>query len=245
MTESDLAQDAFVTHIWLADASTGRTLQLTRGEKSATNPRWSPDGKWLAFTSPRIGDRNQIFAINPDGGEAVQLTKSETPVSAFTWSPDSRSLVFSAPEAQTQAQKNRKEQLGDYEVVRHDYQHVHLSTLVLEEALRTPAAGRQRTKGKEFTVGGFSWSPDGRAIAFSATTNPDLINGSTSDIYVLSLADDRVTKIVSQPGPDQGPQWSPDSRQIVFSSAMGRERSFTSQRPSGRSFRPTEARLAP
>ena len=227
VTESDLTQDAFVTHIWLADASTGRTLQLTRGEKSATNPRWSPDGKWLAFSSPRIGDRNQIFAINPDGGEAVQLTKSETPVSAFTWSPDSRSLAFSAPEAQTPAQKDRKEQLGDYEVVRHDYQHVHLSTLVLEEALRTPAAGRPRTKGKEFTVGGFSWSPDGRAIAFSANTNPDLVNLSTSDIYVLSLADDRVKKIVSQPGPDQGPQWSPDSRQIVFSSAMGRERSFT------------------
>ena len=227
VTESDLTQDAFVTHIWLADASTGRTLQLTRGEKSATNPRWSPDGKWLAFTSPRIGDRNQVFAINPDGGEAVQLTKSETPVSAFNWSPDSKSLVFSAPEAQTEAQKNRKEQLGEYEVVRHDYQHVHLSTLVLEEALRTPAAGRPRTKGKEYTVGGFSWSPDGRAIAFSATRNPDLINGSTSDIYVLSLADDRVTKIVSQPGPDQGPQWSPDSRQIVFSSAMGRAQSFT------------------
>jgi dipeptidyl aminopeptidase/acylaminoacyl peptidase len=227
VTEPDLTQDAFVTHIWLADASTGRTLQLTRGEKSATNPRWSPDGRWLAFSSPRIGDRNQLFAINPDGGEAVQLTKSETAVSAFTWAPDSRSLAFSAPEAHTPAQKDRKEQLGEYEVVRRDYQHVHLSTLVLEEALRTPAAGRPRTKGKDFTVGGFSWSPDGRAIAFSANTNPDLVNLSTSDIYVLSLADDRVTKIVSQPGPDQGPHWSPDSRQIVFSSAMGREPSFT------------------
>jgi dipeptidyl aminopeptidase/acylaminoacyl peptidase len=226
VTESDFTQDAFVTHIWLAETSTGRTLRLTRGEKSAANPRWSPDGKWLAFTSPRIGDRNQIFVIRPDGGEALQLTKSETPVSAFNWSPDSRSLVFSAPEPQTEAQKDRKEQLGDYEVVRHDYQHVHLFTFVLDDALRAPAAGLQRTKGKELTVGGFSWSPDGRAIAFSATTNPDLINGSTADIYVLTLADDRIRKIVSQPGPDQGPQWSPDSRQIVFWSAMGRERFF-------------------
>jgi hypothetical protein len=85
-------------------------------------------------------------------------------------------------------------------------QHVHLFTFVLDDALRTPVAGPQRTKGKELTVGGFSWSPDGRAIAVGATTNPDLINGSTAGIYVLTLTDDRIRNIVSQPGPDQGPQ---------------------------------------
>ena len=106
--------------------------------------------------------------------------------------------MFSAPEPLTQSQKDRKDQLGDYEVVRHEYQHVHLFTLVVKEALNRRPQGRQRTKGKDFNVGGFSWSPDGRAIAFGATTNPDLVNGSTSDIYVLTLSDDRIRKSPQQ-----------------------------------------------
>ena len=226
VSETDFAQDAFVTHVWIADTATGRTYQLTRGDKTVSNPRWSPDGKWLAFLSPRVADRNQIYAIRPDGGEAVQLTKSETAISGFSWSRDGRTIAFTAPDAPTEAQKDRKEHLGDYEVVRRDYQHVHLWTVEFEEGFRAPAAGRQRTKGKEFSVGAFSWSPDDRTIAFSATVNPDLINGATADIYALSIADDRVRKIVAQPGPDGAPQWSPDGRQIVFTSAMGRERFF-------------------
>jgi dipeptidyl aminopeptidase/acylaminoacyl peptidase len=226
VSEADFDQDAYVTHLWLADAATGTTLQLTRGNKSANGPRWSPDGKWIAFTSPRVNDRSQIFAISPDGGEAIPLTKAETAVGGFDWSRDGRTIAFAAPEPQTEAQKDRKEHLGDFEVVRRDYQHNHLWTIDVEEAMRTPQGGSQRTKGRDFNVGSASWSPDGKTIAFSATINPDLINGSTSDIYLLTLENDRVRKIVSQPGSDGGPQWSPDGRQIVFSSAMGRERSF-------------------
>ena len=226
--DADFVQDAFVTQLWLADAATGRTTQLTRHAKASANPRWSPDGRWIAFTSARDADRGQIFAISPDGGEAVQLTRSETAVSGFVWSPDSRSIAFTAAEPQAESHKDRKEHLGDFEVVRRDYQYVHVFTIDLEEALRAPVAGRQRTRGRDFSVGGLSWSPDGRRLAFSATVNPDLIQGTTADVYVLSLADDGARKVVSQPGPDLGPQWSPDGRQLVFASAMGREQFFAS-----------------
>src|SRR5438309_10619586 len=72
----DFKQDAFITQIWLVESGTGRNFQLTGSEKSSTNPRWSPDGQWLAFLSNRLEDKNQIFVINPLGGEAQQLTKS-------------------------------------------------------------------------------------------------------------------------------------------------------------------------
>ena len=226
VTETDFKQDAFVTQLWLADVKSGETLQLTRGDKSSSGPQWSPDGTWIAFSSPRAGDRSQVFVIDPRGGEAMQVTASETAVAGFAWSPDAKAIAYSAPEAPTAEQKERKERLGEYEVVRREYQHVHIWTVGLDEAIKKPAAGKQRTRGKTFSVGPFSWSPDGRTIAFAATRNPDLINGSTSDIYTLSVADDQVKTIVARAGSDTNPVWSPDGRQIVFSTAMGRELSF-------------------
>jgi dipeptidyl aminopeptidase/acylaminoacyl peptidase len=226
ISETDFKQDATVTHIWLADAAAGQSIQLTRGEKSCSGPDWSPDGKWIAFTSSRAGDKNQIFLISPTGGEAVQLTNAETGVSGFQWSADGKSIAFAATDAVSKASKDRKELLGDYEVVRKEYTHTHLWTFDVAEALKTPQPGRQRTKGKDYTIGSFSWSPDGRKIAFSATLNPDLIQGGTADICVLDLADDAVKKIVAQPGPDSAPQWSPDGKQILFSSFMGQPKYF-------------------
>jgi len=82
----DFKQDAFITQIWLVASDSGKSFQLTRGDKSSTNPKWSPDGQWLAFLSNRLEDKNQIFLINPLGGEAQQLTKSETSISNFNHS---------------------------------------------------------------------------------------------------------------------------------------------------------------
>ena len=222
VTETDLAQDAYVTHIWLVDAGGGEPLQLTRGPKSASGPAWSPDGKWLAFTSSRVDDKSQIFAIRPDGGEAVQLTKAETGVNGFAWSPDGKAIAFTASDPVTDEAKARKDYYGDYAVVRREYTHTHLFTFDAAEALRGPQAGTRRTSGKAFTVGGFDWSPDGTRIAFGAAVDPDLVNGGTSDLYVLDLGTGAVRKVVEQPGPDGGPLWSPDGKSILFSSAMGR-----------------------
>ncbi len=228
ISETDWKQDAFINHIWLADAATGKTFQLTRGEKSAGNPQWSPDSQWLAFTSNRIGDKNQIFVIHPDGGEAMQLTRAENGVNGFSWSQDGKSIAFTASDADQKAVKDRKDHLGDFEVVRKEYAHSHLWTFDVAEALKAPVTGTQRTRGKEFSIGSFSWSPNGKLIAFSATKNPDLINGGTSELYLYDFDGQTTRNLVAQPGPDNNPRWSPDGKQIVFSSAMGNPKFFHS-----------------
>ena len=228
VSETDWKQDAFVTQLWIVNLSTGNNIQLTRGDKSSSSPQWSPDSQSLAFTSSRIGDKSQIFLIRPDGGEAIQLTKAENGVGGYSWSRDGKFIAYSSSDANQQETKARKDFLGDFEVVRKEYNHSHIWTIEVSEALAAPITGTQRSKGKDFSVTSFAWSPDGRQIAFSATSNPDLINGGTSDIYRLDTADNSIRKLVSQPGPDSNPAWSPDGRQIIFNSAMGNPKYFHS-----------------
>jgi Tol biopolymer transport system component len=132
----------------------------------------------LTFLSNRIEDKNQIFAINPLGGESIQLTKSETAINNFAWSDDGHSIAYLATEPAPPVSKERKEYMGDFEVVRREYSFNHIWTFNVSDAFNGPLVGKQRTKKKEFSVESFSWSPDGSRIAFSATINPDLMPGN-------------------------------------------------------------------
>ena len=67
VTTASFDEDAYVTHIWLARGDE-QPFPLTRDDDSTTSPKWSPDGRWLAFLSGRHEDETQIFAIRPGGG---------------------------------------------------------------------------------------------------------------------------------------------------------------------------------
>ncbi len=222
VTETDFDQDAFVTQLWVVPVSGGTPVQLTRGPKSSGGAQWSPDSQWIGFTSARVGDKNQVFAIRPDGGEAVQLTKSETAVTGFEWSADGTRIAYLAADAESKERKARKDRMGDFEVVRGEYVFTHVWTFDVAEGLKAPVTGTQRTKGNTFNVGSLAWSPDGARIAFHATRNADLVQVHTADVYTLDLATDTVTPLVTQAGPDTGPRWSPDGTRIAFESAMAR-----------------------
>ena len=143
VVRADFEEDAYVTQIWLVDAS-GERIPLTRGAKSSTRPRWSPDGAWLTFVSSRHEDVSQVFAIRPSGGEAVRLTDAKSGVSSYTWSPDGTRIAYIATEPETDYAKSREEHMGAFHVVRREYEHSHLWSFTVAEALTEPTAGHQQ-----------------------------------------------------------------------------------------------------
>jgi dipeptidyl aminopeptidase/acylaminoacyl peptidase len=230
-------ENAFERNLWVVDIATGESHALTSAKKSSTNAAWSPDGKWIAFLSDRPGqikgtpeDKKQLYVIRADGGEAQQLTKAENGVNALDWAADSKRIAFSAMDPEPKALKDRKEKYGEYSVVHGDYQMTHLWAIEIPVGMAPTAEAKQLTTGDKFSVGGFSWSPDGTRIAFSAQKDPDLISTETADLYVATVRDGAVKKIVSTPGPDTNPKWSPDGKKIAFETAAGSRYFFYSNK---------------
>jgi dipeptidyl aminopeptidase/acylaminoacyl peptidase len=220
--------NAFERNLWIVDSATADSHALTSAKKSSTNAEWSSDGKWIAFLSDRPGQikdtpdgKKQLYVISADGGEAQQLTKTENDVNAFEWEPESKHIAFTTTDPDPKAIKDRKEKYGDYSVVHADYQMAHLWAIDVPAGSAPAPEPKRLTEGDKFSVGEFSWSPDGTRIAFSAQKDPDLISSVSADLYVVTVSDGAVKKIVSTPGPDTNPKWSPDGKQIAFETVAG------------------------
>src|SRR5437879_874358 len=165
--------------------------------------------------------KKELYITSADGGEAQQITKTESDVNASDWAPDSKRIAFSMTDPEPKTLKDRKEKYGEYSVVHADYQMMHLWTTEVPGGGAAAAETKRLTDGDKFSVGEFSWSPDGTRIAFSAQKDPDLISSETADLYVVTVSDKTVKKIVSTPGPDRNPHWSPDGKKIAFETAAG------------------------
>jgi dipeptidyl aminopeptidase/acylaminoacyl peptidase len=253
VSRTNWKDDAFERDLWIADRA-GSAHLLTSQVKSSSNARWSPDGRWVAFLSDRPGqvaetkaDSKQLYVINPAGGEARQVTKLDDGVDGFEWSPDSKTIAFTTMDPLSKEQKDRAERYGDYTVVNGDERMTHLWTVDVTSApvtapaakpapsaasngAATPPAGvpeaHRLTEGAEFSVQGFSWSKDGAKIAFAAAKDGELKHGGTATIYVVSVADKKVTKLVATPGPNEDPQFSSDGSEVAFVTADGAQYFF-------------------
>ena len=215
----------FLTQIWLApigdttkpngaQSSLPRSVQLTFGDKSSTNPKWSPDGNWIAFTSNRKDNKNNIYLLNLNGGEAEPLTDVKTGVTNFAWSPDGRSIAFRMADAKTDEEEKNDKAKNDFRWVDENIKFSRLYVIPLEKNASGKREPRKLTSDN-YNVDEFDWSADGSRIAFGHTKSPVANDWTTSDVSIVEVTSGKVTKLANTPAAESSPVFSPDGKSIA------------------------------
>ena len=223
VTEIDAEVDEYRSAIWVVPAAGGEPARLTRGPKRDGAPRWSPDGRWLAFLSDRDdGTHPQLYLLPAGGGEPVKLTALERGAGPAVWAPDGTRLCFAArvptepppadPAARARwAKQPRVVSRAAYKGDGAGYQldsRSHLFVLrVADGAITqiTDEAADDRTP---------AWSPDGRWIAWSRPRSGAADYG-VSDIWVADADGGNARRITEDVGRAVSPSWSPDGATIA------------------------------
>lgn len=241
VTNKSLKDDKVESRIYMVPAAGGDPIALTAEGNSSSSPRWSPDGKSLAFLSARNEGKSQVYLLNLHGGEAQRLTDTIQDVDSFAWAPDSHRLVLvlrdpSPEELEAAASKGKdadddkpaakksktqrpwvidrlqfKEDTVGYLDRRRDHLYV----------FDIPTKSLTQVTSGDFDDSAPAWSPDGKFLAFQSNrSQPD--PDATYDINIWTVAADNkdkgahLTQITKNPGEDVEPTWSPDGRSIAY-----------------------------
>src|SRR5487761_575397 len=195
-------------HIWLMNVATRQVRQYTFSGKSDNSPRWSPDGKFLAFLSNRDESR-QIYLMPSNGGDAYAITEGKRNIGSFEWSPDGKQIAFLAPDEPTVAEQKKEKDKDDAIVVDHDNKHARI--WILDVATKKVRA----LTDEKWQVREAQWTPQSDRLIVSATDHPES-DDDTDRIFSVNVADGKMSLLFAPKGPFGGIRVSPDGRQFAF-----------------------------
>ena len=231
----DTTADKRLTDIWMVNWDGTQDIRLTyANENSASAPRWSPDGKYLSFTSDRPGKAkgSQVWVLDRRGGEAHQLTDTKNHLSYYAWSPDGKKLLLGIAEDK-QAESEGKDKEKDKEKekpkpividryhIKQDFEGYNstetMPTLIYLFDLETHKLEKLTTDTK-YNEQNAVWSPDGTHIAYVSNHDPDPDRTTNTDVFVVEAKTNSTPKkLTTFEGPDGGRlAWSPDSKWIAY-----------------------------
>ncbi|HLH07789.1 MAG TPA: S9 family peptidase [Terriglobales bacterium] len=239
-TDVNLEKNTKTPHLWVIPAAGGEAKQLTSGP-GEDRPRWSPDGKKLAFLSDRDGAQ-QVWAWDFDPntvtlrGEPTKITSISTGADGEIWSPDGSTILFTSevyPDCPDDAcNKKRNEERASSPVKAQIWTHLfyrHWSSYNLGKRTHifavaaTGGVARDLTPGEHdappFSLGGqdmYAFSPDGKEVAFTSNIDEVPAASTNNEIFIVPTAGGTPKKISTSPGSDSTPLYSPDGKWIAW-----------------------------
>jgi dipeptidyl aminopeptidase/acylaminoacyl peptidase len=226
VSAADSAKDKSDSDVWMTSWDGTQTIRVTSSPDGESSPRWSPDGRYLAFVSSRQeGKGGQVWLLDRRGGEAQRLTMVKGGIEDFAWSPDAKRLVLVLDEeTDSLARKDTAEKKTPKPIVIDRYQYKrdiagYLGSKRTHLALFEVATKKLDTLTSDvYDDDSPSWSPDGQRIAFVREAVAEPGRARDSDVYVIAAHPGaRAKQLTDFDGPDGGrPAWSPDGRWLAF-----------------------------
>ncbi len=226
VSTSDSARDRNDSDVWMVSWDGQQTIRVTSTSDGESSPRWSPDGRYLAFVSGRQdGKGGQLWLLDRRGGEGQRVTNIRGGISDYAWSPDGKRIVLVVEEeTDSVLRKDTTEKKTPRPIVIDRYhfkqdvvgylgtRRSHLEIFDLETKKVEPMTSGSADDDNP------AWSPDGRRIAFVRRPLDEPAAPEGSDVYVMDARPGSTEKRLTDfPGPDGGRlSWSPDARWIAF-----------------------------
>ncbi|MCW5517073.1 S9 family peptidase [Muriicola sp. Z0-33] len=230
----DWEENRYDTELWLSKDG-APPFQITNNKKgSSNNPKWSPDGQWIAFRSDR-GNKTQLYALRLAGGEAFQISNAEGSVSAYHWSPDSKKIAYLQAEDRSEKEKQREALYGGFAVEDQEYglnelwlinfNPAKLNAMPLPNQLndslyKATLKPEKVIDSLTFSINNFLWSPDGHKMAIEHQPDPLRNSFFKADISLLTLESGAIKTLINNPSFDGLRAWSPDSKSILYGSSL-------------------------
>src|SRR6266480_3904145 len=232
VTEQSLKDNRGITRIWLAEVATGSTRQLTAGPGSDRQPRWSPDGRTLAFVSTREnGAQLWVLPVVGGEGEARRVTSLSDGVSDPLWLPNGAGLVVTS-DVKWPAQQEIDRRNGDFPtdarlwtglLWRHwdDWRagrRQHLFAVTLSDGSTRDVTPVDHDVPTIATGGDgdVSVSPDGKEIAVAVHGDSTVADNTNVDVFIMGPDGSGMRALTAGRGADNTPRFSPDGKWLAY-----------------------------